>query len=100
MGNRQEYLGKLINIIGTPDIKIISGVRCKGRSKLLECFKEYILKNLVDVNIIYINFKLIKFEDLKEYHALENCIVYVYGKENFVMIDEVQMCPKFELAVF
>lgn len=56
---------------------------------------------LTDINIIHINFNIIKFEDLKEYHALENYIeaVYVYGKENFVMIDEVQMCPKFELAI-
>lgn len=56
---------------------------------------------LTDINIIHINFNIIKFEDLKEYHALENYIeaAYVYGKENFVMIDEVQMCPKFELAI-
>lgn len=98
---RQEYLEKLINVIGTPDIKIISGVRRSGKSKLLECFKEYILNNLTDINIIHINFNIIKFEDLKEYHALENYIeaAYVYGKENFVMIDEVQMCRKFELAI-
>lgn len=99
--NRQAYLDKLINVMGTPDIKIITGVRRSGKSKLLESFKEYISKNLVDVNIIHINFNLTEFEDFKEYHALENYIEnsYIYGKENFVMIDEVQMCPKFELAI-
>lgn len=98
---RQEYLDKLINVMGTPDIKIITGVRRSGKSKLLECFKEYILSNLTDINIIHINFNMTKFEDLKEYHALEKYIedAYIYGKENFVMIDEVQMCPKFELAI-
>lgn len=51
--------------------------KCKGasgKSKLLECFKDYILKNLVDVNIININFNMNKFEDLKKYHALGSLI--------------------------
>lgn len=89
--NRQEYLEKLINVIGTPDIKIISGVRRSGKSKLLECFKEYILNNLTDINIIHNNFNITKFEDLKEYYALESYFedAYAYSKENFVMIDEV-----------
>lgn len=99
--NREVYLNKLINVMGTPDIKIITGVRRSGKSKLLEIFKDYILHNVMDANIIHINFNMTKFEDLKEYHALENFIEnsYVSGKENFVMIDEVQMCPKFELAI-
>ncbi|MFQ8704775.1 MAG: hypothetical protein ACLR9T_01830 [Thomasclavelia sp.] len=37
--NRQEYLEKLINVIGTPDIKIISGVRRSGKSKLFDRYK-------------------------------------------------------------
>lgn len=98
---RQAYLNKLIHVMGTPDIKIITGVRRSGKSKLLETFKDYIANSLSDANIIHINFNLIKFESLKEYHELENYIEnnYAYGKENIVMIDEVQMCPKFELAV-
>lgn len=87
--------------MGTPDIKIITGVRRSGKSKILECFKDYILKNISDANVIHINFNLTNFEDLKEYHALENYNekAYIYGKENFVIIDEVQMCRKFELAI-
>lgn len=98
---RQAYLNKLIHVMGTPDIKIITGVRRSGKSKLLETFKDYIANSLSDANIIHINFNLTKFESLKEYHELENYIEnnYAYGKENIVMIDEVQMCPRFELAV-
>ncbi|MCI8271680.1 MAG: AAA family ATPase [Erysipelotrichaceae bacterium] len=75
--------------MGTPDIKIITGVRRSGKSKLLESFKEYILKNAADTNIIHINFNITKFENLKEYHALENYIenAYIYGKENIVAIE-------------
>ena len=98
---RQDYLNKLINVIGTPDIKVITGVRRSGKSKLLEAFKEYILDNVPDANIIQINFNLTKFEELKEYHTLEKYIenAYEIEKKNFILIDEVQMCPKFELAI-
>ena len=38
---RKDYLEKVINVIGTPDIKVITGVRRSGKSKLLEAFKSY-----------------------------------------------------------
>lgn len=38
---RGRYLNELINVMGVPDIKIITGVRRSGKSKLLEAFKEY-----------------------------------------------------------
>lgn len=98
---RKQYLDKMINVIGTPDIKVITGVRRCGKSKLLDAFKEYIEENIPDNNIIHINFNLPEYEHLLEYRPLYDYInsQYVKGKENFVFIDEVQMCNDFEKAI-
>ena len=98
---KRNYLQELIDVIGTPDIKVITGVRRSGKSKLLEMFKKYIEENIKNSNIISINFNLIKFDELREYHALNNYIEerYVNGKKNFVLIDEVQMCAEFERTI-
>ena len=98
---RKLYLDKMKSVVGTPDIKVITGVRRSGKSKLLESFKEYVEKSIPDHNIIHINFNLVKYEQLKDYHALYQYIdnAYVEGKSNFVLIDEVQLCPNFELTI-
>ena len=97
----RDYLKDLISIIGTPDIKVITGVRRSGKSKLLEQFKEYIEKNIENYNIIYVNFSLLEFEQLNEYHKLNDYIEskYIQNKNNFVLIDEVQMCSGFERTI-
>lgn len=87
--------------MGTPDIKVITGVRRSGKSKLLEAFKNYIEQNVPDYNIIHINFNLPEHDQLLTYRPLYDYInsLYVPGKKNFVMIDEVQMCEDFEKAI-
>ncbi len=98
---REDYLNKLINVIGTPDIKVITGIRRSGKSKLLEQFRNYIIKTIENSNIIHINYNLSKFENLKSYSALVDYIEsnYKSGMENFILIDEVQMCDDFEKAI-
>ena len=98
---RDFYLTKLKDVMGTPDIKVITGVRRSGKSKLLEAFMAYVRTNDPNANIIHINFNINAFENLAEYHALNDYIenAYIPGKNNFIFIDEVQMCSGFEKAI-
>ncbi|MBD5102757.1 MAG: ATP-binding protein [Subdoligranulum sp.] len=98
---RDFYLDKLKDVMGTPDIKVITGIRRSGKSKLLESFMDYVRKTDPAANIIHINFNLSEYENLLEYHALNNYVekAYVPGKNNYVLIDEIQMCTGFEKAV-
>lgn len=98
---RNRYLEKLIHTVETPDIKVITGIRRSGKSKLLEAFIDYVKKNYKNANIIHINFNLMKFESLKTAQALNDFIEdnYKDGIENFVFIDEIQMCEGFEKVI-
>ena len=78
----RNYLKELIDVVWTPDIKVITGVRRSGKSKLLDMFKKYIEENVENVNIISIDFNLIKFDKLRDYLSLNNYIEsnYIEGK--------------------
>lgn len=91
----------MIGVIGTPDIKVLTGIRRSGKSKLLEAFRDYVLKSFSNANIIHINFNLSKFNRLKTYNSLNEYIEnnYLEGKANFVLIDEIQMCDGFEICI-
>ena len=51
----------------------------------------YIRKHIENYNIIDINFNELKYENLKEYHALNDYVEskYIAENKNFVLIDEV-----------
>ena len=98
---RTNYMERLIGLKGTPDIKIVTGLRRSGKSKLMEMYIEYLKTNEPDSNIIYIDFYDMEFEDLKDYKKLNSYIKEKtqIGISNYLFIDEVQLCPKFELVV-
>lgn len=98
---RNDYLNRVINVIGTPDIKVITGVRRSGKSKLLEAFKRYVSANSPNANIIHINFNMPEYDEFTEYRPLYDHInaEYKEGVDNFVLIDEIQICNNFEKAI-
>ena len=98
---RDFYLDKLKNVMGTPDIKVITGVRRCGKSKLMDAFIDWIKKNEKDANIIHINYNLFEFDSIKTAHALDSYVEerYQSNKTNFLLIDEVQLCTDFEKVI-
>ena len=96
--DRPNYLEQLKSVRGVPDIKVITGIRRCGKSKLMEAFIEYIRKTDENASIIYIDFTDLDFEELKEYHKLHTHVkkAYVESKKNYLFIDEVQTCEGFE----
>ena len=98
---RPTYLERIQRVKGTPDIKVITGVRRCGKSKLMEEFAKSIQVSETNANIIHINFNLLEFEPLLEYHKLHQYVedAYQNGKHNYVLIDEIQMCDSFEKTI-
>ena len=98
---RTTYLNRIMELNGTPDIKIITGIRRSGKSKLMQAYMEYLKNHFENINIIFIDFMDLAYEELKEYHALHTYAEehFQEGKTNYLFVDEVQMCPKFELAI-
>ncbi|MBQ9327029.1 MAG: ATP-binding protein [Solobacterium sp.] len=99
--SRNYYLQKLIDVIGTPDIKIITGVRRCGKSKLIDAFEQYLRENHEDSSIIKINYNLKEFRNYREAEKLEEYVAEhtVDDKQNFLLIDEIQRCDNFEDAI-
>ena len=99
--SRPHYINQLSGVMNTPDIKIVTGIRRSGKSKLLSAFADYIRHIDSTANIIEIDLTKLRFEKLKEYHALNEYVEerYKEGVSNYLMIDEVQLCEGFELAI-
>lgn len=98
---KRKYLQDLIDVVGTPDIKVITGVRRSGKSELLHMFIAYLQDNDNNSNIIYIDYNLDEFDSLKQYKELIKYVKEKYDKEknNYILVDEVQMCDGFEKAI-
>lgn len=101
MITRTYYLNRIIDLNGTPDIKIITGIRRSGKSKLMQAYIAYLKAHVPNANIIFIDFMDLAYEELKEYHALYRFVEAhnQVGKVNYLFVDEVQLCPDFELAI-
>lgn len=85
---RTKYLNRIIELNGTPDIKIITGIRRSGKSKLMQAYMDYLKNHFKDVNIIFIDFMDLAYEEIKEYHALHSkgkYDIYMTGSNAFLL---------------
>jgi len=100
--NRPEYLKFLVNWKDEDVIKVISGVRRCGKSKLFEIYRQYLVKNGIrPEQIISINFEEFDFEYLQNSEQL-----YAYLKKRvrnkqkyYIFLDEIQNVSNFEKVV-
>jgi predicted AAA+ superfamily ATPase len=97
---RPEYLEKLKKWSNdTSMIKIITGVRRCGKSKLLVLFEQYLLESGVDKSQIHkIDLDLLENAELLDPMKLYNHILglLVPDKLNYVFLDEIQMVPDWQ----
>ena len=99
---RVEYINRLIALRDKQIIKVITGVRRCGKSKLLELFRQYLTKQGVEEDqIISINFEDLDYEELTDYRKL-----YKYLKEKilenkmtYIFLDEIQNVENFPKIV-
>jgi hypothetical protein len=96
---RDYYLNRLYAIKDVPDIKVITGVRRSGKSKLMDSFIGMI--SAESANVVHIKLNLKKFERLLNPDALYKYIEEKYDpqKDNFLFVDEIQLCEGFERVI-
>lgn len=98
--DRDFYLNRLQELKDVPDIKVITGIRRSGKSKLLDAFSSRIQQDS-NANVIRINLNQKKYQKLLEEDALYNYIEEhcVEGKSNYLFVDEIQLCNGFERVI-
>lgn len=96
----RNYLTKLIENIEVPDIKVITGIRRAGKSKLFDLFESYLKKDKAN-NIVRVLLTKKEYESLLDKDELYKYINsnYKKGKNNFLLVDEIQLCKGFETII-
>jgi len=97
---KRDYLDKLIATKNTPDMKVITGIRRAGKSKLLDSFYDY-LKEDDNNNIVRIILTKKEFESLLDFNLFYKFVEdhYIEGKNNYLLVDEIQLCKGFETII-
>lgn len=86
---KRKCLQKLINVKGTPDIKVITGIRRSGKSKLLKMYIDCIKENDKNANIIHIDYNLTNFEKGTFLLLISSSILLIKGKGNLIVLFSV-----------
>ena len=104
MIERPLYLDKLFTWKDKDTIKVITGIRRCGKSKILESYAEKLRESGVSENqIVFINFEEMTDEQIMDAQSLhktiEKKLTANKGKMTYVFLDEVQKVPEWEKAV-
>ncbi|MBO5197622.1 MAG: ATP-binding protein [Lachnospiraceae bacterium] len=103
MLTRERYMRQIRDFMDKPVIKVLTGMRRSGKSALLELTREELLaRGTAAANIIHINFESLRYEKLKEYHALYEEISSRADKADgkvYILLDEIQEVSGWEQVV-
>ncbi len=99
--NRDDYLNKLIAFQDKEPIKIVTGIRRSGKSKLLSLMARHLLdegkkeEQIIEMNFEEMRFASMSFKDVYEYVKSK----IIPGKRMYLFFDEVQRVEGWENAI-
>ena len=102
MIQRQVYMSRLLAYKDNVIIKVITGLRRCGKSTLLKLFREHLLNDdVLETNIIYMNFELMEYDDISNYKDLYKIIKSKIHNTNktYILLDELQQVKGWEKAI-
>lgn len=101
--DRPEYIDKIIPFLDKPVIKVITGMRRVGKSRLLELVRDHLVARGVDERgIFFLNKELLEWDSVRTYtdawEAIQTWFAG-YSGPRYVCIDEVQEISDWERLV-
>ena len=103
MIKRKFYLEKIVKLIDTEDIKVITGVRRCGKTVLLkQIIDELENRGIASENIIYMSFESSKYKNIRTDDALDE---FIFSKTNnlngkiYLLFDEIQKVKNWEVSL-
>jgi predicted AAA+ superfamily ATPase len=101
MIKREFYLSQVRQFIGTPFIKVLSGLRRCGKSSILEMIREELLDSgVTEEDIIFINFETYDEGELNAKDVSRQIKEHCKKRERvYLLLDEVQLLPGWERVV-
>lgn len=103
MIKRKFYLEKIVKLIDTEDIKVITGVRRCGKTVLLkQIIDELENRGIASENIIYMSFESSKYKNIRNDNDLDEFIFSKTNKLNgkiYLLFDEIQKVKNWEVSL-
>jgi predicted AAA+ superfamily ATPase len=99
---RDNYLNKLLQFKDIEAIKVITGIRRCGKSKLINLFIEDLKKQGISTdNIVYINFESLEFDFITDYKNFYNYVKNKIANKGrcYLFFDEMHKVTHWEKAV-
>lgn len=97
-----EYMQQLKAFKDNKIIKVITGLRRSGKSTLLQMYRDELITNGASLSQIqYINFELMKYDNIRSYKQLYNLVVenIIPNQKNYLFFDEIQQVEGWEKAI-